>query len=63
MLTELYTEKRQELDLQLSMLEARETSRFIELSRALYGPVEPSLIKVARSILAAKQTREKASRR
>ncbi|WEZ84466.1 flavohemoglobin expression-modulating QEGLA motif protein [Rhizobium sp. 32-5/1] len=48
----LYREKQQELDLQLSLLAAREMPRFIELGRALYGPVEPSLLQVATQILA-----------
>ena len=48
----LYREKQQELDLQLSLISARETGRFVEFSRALYGPVEPSLYKVALDILA-----------
>ena len=51
-LATLYREKQQELDLQLSLLAARETPRFIELGRALYGPVEPSLLKAAGDILA-----------
>ncbi len=51
-LATLYREKQQELDLQLSLLAARETPRFIELGRALYGPVEPSLLKAASDILA-----------
>lgn len=51
-LTTLYREKQQELDLQLSLLAARETPRFVELSRALYGPVEPSLLAAAKDILA-----------
>jgi uncharacterized protein (TIGR02421 family) len=51
LLTKLLSEKQQELDLQLSMLEARETPRFLELGRALYGSVEPSLAARARSIL------------
>lgn len=51
-LTTLYREKQQELDLQLSLLSARETPRFVELGRALYGRVEPSLLKAARAILA-----------
>lgn len=50
-LTTLYREKQQELDLQLSLLAARETPRFVELSRALYGPVEPGLFKAAQAIL------------
>ncbi|MCA1440032.1 flavohemoglobin expression-modulating QEGLA motif protein [Ensifer sp. IC4062] len=48
----LYREKQQELDLQLSMLSARESARFIEFGRALYGPVEPELLRAARDILA-----------
>ncbi|MGX5842468.1 flavohemoglobin expression-modulating QEGLA motif protein [Mesorhizobium sp. ArgA1] len=51
LLTRLLSEKQQELDLQLSMLAARETPRFIELGRALYGSVEPSLAARARAIL------------
>jgi uncharacterized protein (TIGR02421 family) len=51
-LFELYREKQQELDLQLSMLSARETPRFVEISRALYGPVEAPLLCEARDILA-----------
>jgi uncharacterized protein (TIGR02421 family) len=47
----LYREKQQELDLQLSMLFARETPRFIEFSRVLYGRVEPSLLHAAKDIL------------
>lgn len=47
----LYREKQQELDLQLSMLLARETPRFVEFSRALYGRVEPSLLHAAKDIL------------
>jgi uncharacterized protein (TIGR02421 family) len=48
----LYREKQQELDLQLSLISARETSRFVEYSRALYGPVEPALYRIAADILA-----------
>lgn len=51
-LFDLYREKQQELDLQLSMLSARETPAFVELGRALYGPVEPSLLAAAKDILA-----------
>jgi uncharacterized protein (TIGR02421 family) len=47
----LYREKQQELDLQLSMLSARETTRFVELGRALYGRVEPALLDAAKDIL------------
>ena len=48
----LYREKQQELDLQLSLISARETSRFVEYGRALYGPVELSLHRAATDILA-----------
>ena len=51
LLTTLLSQKQQELDLQLSMLAARETPRFVELGRALYGSVEPSLAMRARAIL------------
>ncbi len=50
-LTQLYREKQQELDLQLSLLASRETSRYVEIGRALYGPVEPSLLVAAQAIL------------
>lgn len=50
-LSSLYEEKRRELDLQLSMITSRETPRFRELGRALYGPVEPSLRAAATAIL------------
>lgn len=55
-LFELYSEKQKELDLQLSMLSARGTPRFVEISRALYGPVEPALLGAARDILAKTET-------
>lgn len=51
LLTTLLSQKQQELDLQLSMLAARETPRFVELGRALYGSVEPSLAARARTVL------------
>ncbi|KQV81865.1 flavohemoglobin expression-modulating QEGLA motif protein [Rhizobium sp. Root1220] len=53
LLYDLYREKQRELDLQLSLIGARETARFIELGRALYGPVEPALLKEANTILRA----------
>lgn len=52
-LERLYGEKQQELDLQLSMLSVRGDSRFVELSRALYGSVDARLEKAAREILDA----------
>ncbi|PXA99088.1 flavohemoglobin expression-modulating QEGLA motif protein [Nostoc sp. 3335mG] len=53
LLTGLYREKQQELDLQLSMLASRESPRFVELGRALYGPVENRLRRSAGEILEA----------
>jgi Microtubule-associated tyrosine carboxypeptidase len=51
-LFDLYREKQQELDLQLAMLSARETPRFVDIGRALYGAVEPTLLNEAKEILA-----------
>lgn len=48
----LYREKQQEVDLQLSMISARETRKFVELGRALYGPVEDELLDAASDVLA-----------
>jgi uncharacterized protein (TIGR02421 family) len=56
-LSTLYREKQSELDLQLSMLAAREGRQFSELGRALYRSVEPRLEKAARSILEATANR------
>jgi uncharacterized protein (TIGR02421 family) len=52
----LYREKQQELDLQLSLISARESSRFVEYGRALYGPVETSLYRTAAAILVQTET-------
>lgn len=49
----LYREKQRELDLQLSLIGARQTERFVEFGRALYGRVEPSLLLEAKGILLA----------
>jgi len=51
LLAELFSEKQQELDLQLSMIAARETPRFAAFGRALYGGIEPSLLASAKDIL------------
>lgn len=48
----LYREKQEEVDLQLSMISARETRKFVELGRALYGAVEAGLLGAASDILA-----------
>lgn len=63
LLTTLYLEKQQELDLQLSMISARETPRFVELGRAIYGTVEPELLRVATEILERKPIRDMAGKR
>lgn len=59
-LSRLYREKQQELDLQLSMLSLRDNRQFKELGRALYQSVEPRLMQMADDILAA--TARKAGR-
>ncbi|TCL63232.1 flavohemoglobin expression-modulating QEGLA motif protein [Rhizobium sp. BK251] len=51
-LYQLYREKQQELDLQLSLLGSRQTPKFVEFGRALYGPVERPLLREANAILA-----------
>jgi hypothetical protein len=50
-LHQLYREKQQELDLQLSLLSSRHRPQFVEFGRALYGPVEPVLLREAQTIL------------
>lgn len=62
LLATLYLEKQQELDLQLSMISARETSRFMEIGRALYGAVEPGLMRSAVEILEAAQRKTRKRR-
>jgi uncharacterized protein (TIGR02421 family) len=52
LLYELFRQKQQELDLMLTMIAARETTRFREASRVLYGSVEPALLAAAKEILA-----------
>jgi len=49
----LFSEKRQEIDQQLTMLEARNTPRFRFASLMLYEPVDTSLRETAEQILAA----------
>ena len=51
-LANLFREKRGELDRQITLLEDRQTPRFLFGSLALYGGVEPSLLELARQILA-----------
>ena len=50
LLTVIYREK-QELDMQLTLLELRDTPRFREASRVLYGPVDRELLRIAEEIL------------
>ena len=52
-LTELFDEKRRELDLQLTMLNERGTSRLREASRVMYGSVEPELKSAAAEIISS----------
>ena len=63
LLETLYLEKQQELDLQLSMIAARETRRFADIGRALYGAVEPELLRSARAILEHDAIRKGAGKR
>ncbi|MEO9338666.1 flavohemoglobin expression-modulating QEGLA motif protein [Mesorhizobium sp. SB112] len=63
LLTELYLEKQQELDLQLSMIALREAPKFVEIGRAVYGAVEPELLHVATAILEDEAMRDRANKR
>lgn len=63
LLTALYLEKQQELDLQLSMISARETRRFAAIGRAIYGAVEPELLRAATAILEHAPLRDMAGNR
>lgn len=49
----LYREKQQEIDLQLSMLAHLHKRQFMDFSRALYGSVEPQLLTLAETVLAS----------
>ena len=53
MLETLFREKRQEIDVQLTMLQARGAARFRDASVMLYGRVEPRLVDQAAAVLAA----------
>lgn len=61
-LYDIYRDKQQELDLQLTAIDLRGTSRFREASRLLYGPVEPELLRMAQDILALPQNAVKPSK-
>ena len=57
LLEQLLCEKRREIDMQLTMLAARNTSAFRPASMLLYGIVTPKLLKQAHSILSAVEPR------
>ncbi|WP_072396273.1 flavohemoglobin expression-modulating QEGLA motif protein [Hyphomicrobium sp. CS1GBMeth3] len=50
-LTKLFDEKRREIDLQLTLLNERGTERAKDVSRVMYGPVEPELKSEAEHII------------
>ncbi len=50
-LADLFRDKRNELDLQLTMLESRESSRFLYGSLQLYGGIEQPLRRIAEGLL------------
>ena len=50
-LAELFDEKRREVDLQLTLLNERSTERAKDISRVMYGPVEPELKSEAERII------------
>jgi len=60
-LFEIYRDRQQELDLQLTAINLRDTTRFREASRLLYGPVEDELLGMAQDILALPPRKGKAS--
>lgn len=55
-LTDLFDEKRRELDLQLTMLNERGTTRAKDASRVMYGSVEPQLRHAAEDIISKLDT-------
>ena len=55
-LTELFDEKRRELDTQLTMLNERGSPRAKDVSRVMYGSVEPALRDAADKIISALNT-------
>lgn len=58
-LTDLFDEKRREVDLQLTMLNERSAERAKDVSRVMYGPVEPELKSEAERIVRHLDAREK----
>jgi uncharacterized protein (TIGR02421 family) len=54
-LIEMFQEKQNELDLQLTMLQARNTRSFLLASQMLYGDISPALREAAGMVLAAGQ--------
>ncbi|GAB1407772.1 flavohemoglobin expression-modulating QEGLA motif protein [Thermomonas brevis] len=51
-LEQLFSEKRREIDLQLLLLQQRNSAAFKHASILLYGPIEPALLDLAGAILA-----------
>ena len=54
----LFREKQQEIDLQLTMLQSRQTARFRDASVMLYGRVDDRLADQAAAVLAALQAKD-----
>lgn len=52
LLSGIYRDRQQEIDLQLTAIDLRGSTRFREATRLLYGPVEPELLRMAQDILA-----------
>lgn len=52
LLSGIYRDRQQEIDLQLTAIDLRDTTRFREASRLLYGPIEDDLLDAAQDILA-----------
>lgn len=62
LLYEIYRQKQQELDLQLTAIDLRDTPQFRNASRIIYGSVESDLLKMAQDILALPSQEGKASK-
>lgn len=62
LLSGIYRDRQQELDLQLTAIDMRDSTRFREASRLLYGPVEPELLRMAKDILAMPHLKGKSSK-
>ncbi|WP_146592184.1 flavohemoglobin expression-modulating QEGLA motif protein [Puniceibacterium confluentis] len=62
LLSGIYRDRQRELDLQLTAIDLRDTPRFREAGRLLYGPVEEALLSAAHDILALPRRNGQASR-